>query len=212
MAGTDSNNDGFVDRLAKTLFASPNSPFTAFADRQRVERLEACQALEQNLLTCQSMVENQNSDSKSYSIPPSKSAVRIARFFKWRDGDGGSTVVTHEPSAKQNLFSDALTEQTEKPAAATTPRPAQAQVFNKGCSIETHELWACRSLALGCGNFLMDLRRCWENETTQRKIAELEGVTYEHKSMSECRQIQLDMARCVHKNAAELVDRVEGVK
>jgi len=207
MAGADSNSDGFIDRLAKTLFASPNSPFTAFADRQRVERLEACQALEQNLLACQSMGENPSSDdSKSYSTPPSKSAVRIARFFKWRDGDG-STIPNEEPSAKQHLFSDAL---TEKPAPQS--RPAQAQVFSKGCSIETHELWACRSLALGCGNFLMDLRRCWENETTQRNIAELGGVTYENKSMSECRQIQLDMARCVHKNAAELVDRVEGMK
>ncbi|EJK75282.1 hypothetical protein THAOC_03000 [Thalassiosira oceanica] len=111
MAGAD-NSDGFVDRLAKTLFASPSSPFTAFADRQRVERLEACQALEQNLLACQSRGEkNPNSDS-SKSIP-SKSAVRISRFFKWRDSEG-SEIPPEQPSAKQNLFSDALTTEQTK--------------------------------------------------------------------------------------------------
>ena len=35
--------------------------------------------------------------------------------------------------------------------------------FSEDCTIETHEMWACWALALGCGNHLTDLRRCWSN-------------------------------------------------
>ena len=80
--------------------------------------------------------------------------------------------------------------------------------FSKGCTIETHELWACKALAVGCGNHLQDLRRCWSNQRSLAAGNNGGGMTY-YKSDEEksCSNIQVDMARCINKHTAELNER-----
>jgi hypothetical protein len=46
--GSDDAENGIIDCLAKTLFAHPSSPLTAFADRQRMDRIEQCKELERS--------------------------------------------------------------------------------------------------------------------------------------------------------------------
>ena len=36
--------------------------------------------------------------------------------------------------------------------------------FSDDCAIETHEILACRALALGRGDHLADLGRCWSEQ------------------------------------------------
>ena len=46
--GSDDAENGIIDCLAKTLFAHPSSPLTAFANRQRMDRIEQCKELKQS--------------------------------------------------------------------------------------------------------------------------------------------------------------------
>ena len=163
------DNDGFMDRLAKLLFASLNGPFTAFANRQRVEWLDQCRQLELILKKCQSANANDanvgahesetSMPSDQTDIPPSRSRARIARFFKWdsleqdeqsnmQQGDGTRSVLS-EAAASFYEDSDGEKKSVKRKTANTK--------YSKGCAIETHELWACRALALGCGNHLSGL-------------------------------------------------------
>jgi hypothetical protein len=70
---------------------------------------------------------------------------------------------------------------------------------------------ACRALALGCGNHLADLRRCWNDTTLKSAVGDAE-ISFENGSEEACRNIQIDMSKCVNKNAAELAQRVQAAK
>ncbi|KAL7447775.1 hypothetical protein ACHAWC_000097, partial [Mediolabrus comicus] len=99
----DDSRDGPIDRLAKALFASPSSPLTAFADRQRLERLEQCKQLEDILLSCQKankVRENGSGANKS------RSEARIKRFFKWNESQQTSSS-NDDNNTSSNVFSDA---------------------------------------------------------------------------------------------------------
>ena len=235
-AADDDGKDGIFDRLAKNLFANSNSPFTEFADRQRIERLEQCQELQRIVEACQAAAANTNNvDSHDTGnndntkndtsrtigiseIPTSRSGTRIARFFKWDTSDmsEGETDVPQEQTDASSSASDVFNEaassfttdvnENSQPTIQSNKTNARTS-FSKGCTIETHELWACKALAVGCGNHLQDLRRCWSN---QRSLAAGNngGMTY-YKSDEEksCSNIQVDMARCINKHTAELNER-----
>mmetsp|Transcript_15760 Transcript_15760/g.26921 ORF Transcript_15760/g.26921 Transcript_15760/m.26921 type:complete len:227 (+) Transcript_15760:102-782(+) len=218
---TDANDpkDGLMDRLAKKLFASPESPLTAFADRQRIERLEQCRQLERILKSCQAANDAQlagngseTNASENEDIPASKSGVRIARFFKWNSPDPdvqqaiSSSGVLSEAAAS---FQGSDDEKTQNLQIKKSARPR----FSKDCARETHELWACRALALGCGNHLSDLRRCWNDaDSPDDKSQAGNEITFGVGDEKSCRNIQINMANCVNKNAAELASRVQAAK
>lgn len=225
--------DGPIDRLAKRLFASPDSPFTAFADRQRLERLESCQQLGRILEACQAAKRREEallagddgqqlSKSKAAEIDvvPSKSGARISRFFGWSSPNSSERESAHqstEEATTSSVFSEAASSFTNGGAGGSSDaREDRSKVakkkksqFSKDCAIETHELWACKALALGCGGYLGDLRRCWSGES---KAAGSDGIEYHNEKETSCRRIQMDMARCVNKNAAELEERMKAAK
>ncbi|KAL3760414.1 hypothetical protein ACHAWU_005949 [Discostella pseudostelligera] len=215
-------NDGVMDRLAKALFASPSSPLTAFADRQRVERLEQCQQLERILEECKTAARNNNGDElRGQSSAPdnnvrnSKSGARISRFFGWdsqssNQQNGGNVLDAAESSIYDSDKSAEDGGEMKKIKTETISRKRHSE----GCAIETHELWACRALAVGCGSHLAELRQCWadaeRNLLVTSKTKEEEMEFYNDKSKDTlCRSIQLRMARCVNKNSAELNERVK---
>jgi hypothetical protein len=216
-------NDGVMDRLAKALFASPSSPLTAFADRQRVERLEQCQQLARILKACQSAARNNNGDElRGQSSAPdnnvrnSKSGARISRFFGWdsqsSDQKNDGSVLDDAASAIYNNGAEDGGEM-KKVKIETLSR----QRYSEGCAIETHELWACRALAVGCGSHLAELRQCWadaeRNLLATSKTKEEEMGFYKDKSKdTSCRSMQLRMARCVNKNSADLNERVKAAE
>lgn len=217
-ASDDNDKDGFVDRLAKSIFASPDSPFTAFADRQRVERLEQCGELQRIVDVCQAAAnstKNDTSNNVDVDIPSSKSAKRISRFFKWNSVDQSSAAQQQIDTNASDVFTEAASSFTNDNESGNsnnqrskTSSNSSRQNYSKGCVIETHELWACKALAVGCGNFLSDLRQCWtQQQIEDAQRSENEGITYHNSSRDNCRDIQIDMGRCVKKNIKELDDR-----
>lgn len=216
--------DGIMDRLTKTLFASPSSPLTAFADRQRVERLEQCQQFERIVEACQAAARS-NSDGdeqRRQSFGPnnevqvSRSGKRIARFFGWdshnSDEVNGGSVLDDAASSMYDSES-AVEDVGEITKVQVKKQPFARTRFSEGCAIETHELWACRALAVGCGGHLAELRQCW-SDAEQNSLVESvtkEGMEfYNDKSRdTSCRSIQVRMARCVNKNSSELHERVK---
>jgi hypothetical protein len=223
MTSGSSNNDddGIVDRLAKTLFASPNSPLTAFADRQRIERMEQCTQLANILSACQAIKSGKQQlgspTEDAILLPPSRSAARISRFFKWNGEE------EHQPSTSSALddaFSslssgETNNDHTTKSSNTATPAATTKPRYSTDCAIETHELWACRALAVGCGNHLADLRRCWDRQHSVSNVVlrtevKEEGIEFYKDPTKEdhsCCTIQMNMARCVNRHVAELNER-----
>jgi len=228
-ANNDSK-DGFMDRLAKRLFASPDSPFTAFADQQRMDRLEQCQELQRILAACQSANDLHNAPinekEEVVDIPQSRSGARIARFFKWdspdsaeqNDAQDQSTSVIGDAASSFYKGSDNNDDGSgEGQSVQSKTSIARRSRYSKDCAIETHELWACRALALGCGNHLGDLRHCLDdaNPLMVRNSGGDEVEYYKEekkKKENSCREIQVDMARCVNRHAAELDERNKAAK
>ena len=218
-ASDNNDKDGFVDRLAKSIFASPDSPFTAFADRQRVERLEQCGELQRIVDACHAAAnstKNDTSNNVDVDIPSSKSAKRISRFFKWNSVDQSSAAQQQQTdTSSSDVFTEAASSFTNdnesknsnKERSKTSSNSSRTS-YSKGCVIETHELWACKALAVGCGNFLSDLRQCWtQQQIEDAQRSKNDGMTYHNSNRDNCRDIQIDMGRCVKKNIKELDDR-----
>lgn len=58
------------------------------------------------------------------------------------------------------------------------------------CEEEAHVLWRCRGLALGCGEHVVYLKKCFKGE--------IDG---------DCKQLQINLGNCVKQNALELEKR-----
>jgi hypothetical protein len=231
--GNDAEN-GIMTRLARTLFANPNSPFTEFADKQRLERIDQCKGLERILMACQSakrvrdeareagMEINETTDAALEGMPASRSGARIARFFKWDNSpDSTDDGLNHAQPAEAGALDRAVSSIYDKgnvggdDGASKGKKSIVRPRFSEDCAIETHEMWACRALALGCGNHLDDLRRCWSDKNPITAVVTRRGDDgmdfHEDPKKDEkksCRGIQISMARCVNRHAAELNERV----
>jgi hypothetical protein len=212
----DDNQDGPIDRLAKSLFASPGSPFTAFADKQRSERLEQCKQLEDILMACQKA--NEVVDTTGGAVATdisvtntSRSEARIKRFFQWNEpqqsNDDKSSVLRDATASILDGDGDNNDEKLTRNNQSQRLNN-NSSLYSKGCIKETHEMWACRALALGCGNHLSDLRRCWSDASSVQNKGELTFKDGDSGSDASCRGIQQQMARCVVKNTAELKERM----
>lgn len=212
----DDNKDGPIDRLAKSLFASPGSPFTAFADKQRSERLEQCKHLEDILMACQNAnevgVDTTGAAADVVVANRSRSEARIKRFFKWNEGqqpsnDDKSNVLSDAAASIFDGDDDSFDKQTHNNQSQRLNN--NASLYSKGCIQETHEMWACRALALGCGNHLSDLRHCWSGALSDvQNKGQLTFEDGDSGSDTACSGIQQQMARCVFKNTAELKERM----
>ncbi len=236
MSPTPNSNDeegGFAKSLAKKLFASPESPFTAFADRQRAERLEQCRQLEVILKSCQSATVERDIRSRGEgagdmhldatgltsedgTLTTTKSGIKIARFFNWNSPH--SSTEDSEAESERNVFREAAASFSGDGQVdavrnnGNNTKRRNNHNFSHGCAKETHELWACRALSLGCGNYVGDLRRCWKENSSdkpQNQTDSFEGSEISYEGRDSCRKIQQDMARCVTRNARELTERME---
>mmetsp|Transcript_36968 Transcript_36968/g.75367 ORF Transcript_36968/g.75367 Transcript_36968/m.75367 type:complete len:223 (-) Transcript_36968:99-767(-) len=217
------NQDGPMDRLAKSLFASPGSPFTAFADKQRAERLEQCKDLEDILMACQRAnevgVDNAGAPAAASGdvsvATKSRSEARIKRFFKWNGEETGQSN-DDKSSVLQDATASILDGDGDNSDRDNNNQSRRmnnkASLYSKNCVQETHEMWACRALALGCGNHLSDLRRCWSDASSVQNKGELTFKDGDSGSDASCRGIQQLMARCVLKNTAELKERMAAAK
>lgn len=227
-ANENGSDDGIGKRLAKFVFASANSPFTEFADKQRVERLNQCKQLEAMLKACEHANRPENAIwEKDDEASPMRettsvntSGLKISRFLGWESTENGTTDAA---SLGANRGTDVMREAaasftetsgSENIAEMTRHKKMQnaaRKEYSAGCARETHELWACRALALGCGQDLGKLKTCW-NKSQQALVGENNGGLSNDGSDPSCRMEQRGMAHCATKNAAELAKRLEDAK
>ncbi|KAL7518423.1 hypothetical protein ACHAWX_005141 [Stephanocyclus meneghinianus] len=219
MSSGDEKN-GVFDRLATKLFASPSSPLSAFADQQRAERLASCRELERMLNSCQaeSKIRAANPDadalpSEDVMVATTRSGIRIARFFRWN-----SPHADHNSGDSSDIVGGIVKNSNGTERLGHNNYGGVGSNYSHGCHKETHELWACRALALGCGSYLSDLRRCWDENAqiharNNSPADDSSEIEYEDRGGSfradACREIQQHMAKCVTKNATELAERIE---
>ena len=66
------------------------------------------------------------------------------------------------------------------------------------CKAEEHDLWNCRGLALGCGDCVVQLKRCFEGDLKN--------------GSQDCKTEQVKLSKCVEKNAVLLERRRQARK
>lgn len=124
------------------LFSS--SSFRQTLDEQRLERLQQCQSLAQVLHACRTKQSNRP------QLEDFPMGIRSVRYFQWR----------HEPHDDDH-DDDHYGEKTKQRAAAET-----------SCIREEHALWACRAVALKCGQQLVALRDCFGEHTADELLSQ----------------------------------------
>ena len=222
------DRNGYFARLADRVFGSDGFLGT-FADEQRLERLDGCKALEGDLSHCtrmqrrlmaeverrrvekegggggfwgrrknnkQSAAADQADEAVDTSYVPSQSATktRIARFYDWGEPDGDAA---------------------EAPGGGDDGGGLAAPATSASCHRETHSVWACRALAVGCADHLVPLRKCLQRTGTV--ATHYEGSTgaaggaaddgFSNGSADECILEQRALAQCVNVKLEELDKR-----
>lgn len=111
------------------------------------------------------------------------------------------------------------TEQQELQVTTTTaPKKAKSATTTTRSSIptcakETHALWACRSVCLGCAEHLRNVKDCFQLVPPQ--ILETPQTSYEPTSYTgviPCRELQQELGKCVITQAKELQQRLNREK
>lgn len=227
------DRNGYFARLADRVFGSDGFLGT-FADEQRLERLDGCKALEGDWDHCRKMqrrlmeeverlrvereggggfwgrrknntqsaaatvgvTDEQPDEAVDTSYVPSQSATktRIARFYDWGEPDGDAA---------------------EAPGGGDDGGGLAAPATSASCHRETHSVWACRALAVGCADHLVPLRKCLQRTGTV--ATHYEGSTgaaggaaddgFSNGSADECILEQRALAQCVNVKLEELDKR-----
>ena len=228
------DRNGYFARLADRVFGSDGF-LGAFADEQRLERLDGCKALEGDWDHCRRMqrrllaeverlrvereggggggfwgrrknnkqsaaatvgvTDEQADEAVDTSYVPSQSATktRIARFYDWGEPDGDAA---EDPSGGDD-------------GGLAVPATSAS------CHRETHSVWACRALAVGCADHLVPLRKCLQRTGTV--ATHYEGSTgtaggeaddgFSNGNADECILEQRALAQCVNVKLEELDKR-----
>ena len=225
------DRNGYFARLADRVFGSDGFLGT-FADEQRLERLDGCKALEGDLDQCTRIqkrlaeevehrlrteeggttrgggggfwgrrkniqgaaavavvADGQVDDVDTSSYVPSQSATktRIARFYDWGEPDGDAD---------------------EAPGDGGVAVPP----ISTSCHRETHSVWACRALAVGCADHLVPLRKCLQRTGTMATHYEGSDTGapddgFSNSRADECILEQQALAQCVNIKLEELDKR-----
>ena len=69
----------------------------------------------------------------------------------------------------------------------------QSSKKKNNCDMETHAVWACRAIALGCASELVTLKKCFKAKNNN----------------DDCRDAQQILSTCVNREAKELDDRIQ---
>jgi len=123
----------------------------------------------------------------------------------------GSDSNSNSKSETNDIMNKSKASKPSKSAPApTSAPPTSSKEKNIGCARETHALWACRALALGCAADLASLKKCFVHKLGTTNPGELHydsgggSVT-----TSGCGLEQKKIRDCVLKNWTELKERTE---
>ena len=155
-----------------------------------------------------------------------RGGMKIARFYEWgienpkaaatielmREKDNITEKRTMHPKNVSNV------EKEDPTVIDLTGKGKKANVTTHGpCSMERHAVWACRSLALGCGSHLADLKKCFKENlgTTNPHTNHYEDSSVDREGAASidtgnegCEWNQRKMGECVIHEMDELQKRV----
>lgn len=148
-------------------FMSPSSlkeRFEEFDDKQRLDRLSACQDLDRILNNCRERYQNdsqaQSQPANQYGHDPIESVsigLRNMKYFEWRG------ILS---SKQRETVQDDNDDDDNNKANVNVNNGPDLSVFHpkirSSCAREQHAVWACRAVATGCGKDLSELKRCFE--------------------------------------------------
>jgi hypothetical protein len=197
------------------------SRMNKFMDEQRLERLKQCQEIEQVLKHCQERRKNIISNSKEveeeWDVDQTVPGTRMMRYFGWHEETPSSppsfSTMLHSSNNNNNNNNnnnDHLIETSSiQPKETTT---TTSPLIIPSCAKESHALWGCRAVGLGCAGHLRHLRECFQ--TTPQNVLSNPNTAYEPSNNTTtrdsvpCQELQETLGRCVIKEAKELQQRL----
>ena len=206
--------------------------FEAASDQQRVERLDQCRVLESILQSCRQEQELAR-QAKRNRLNASSSGGRSSSYWWWPFSGGSAAASSHEPSTPIPSSSTNDTGHNHHQLTLeNTPGgirmlrffhwrelPADFPVHN--CRRQEHAVWACRAVAVGCGQPLTQLRDCFDEQGPERILVSRYGkgrtqTSYTDASADDrlkqsipCHEYQRAVGTCVASNLHDLQQRVE---
>ncbi|VEU35425.1 unnamed protein product [Pseudo-nitzschia multistriata] len=154
-----------------SLFSSSSSfkdRFQEFDDKQRIERLSACQELDKILSDCRERHQQRedpsklgiNEDNGDHHLDPIESVsigLRNMKYFGWR-----GILLQRKREANSPTDGNVEVQMVEN----NDDGPDLSAFHDKirsSCAREQHAVWACRAVATGCGKDISELKRCFES-------------------------------------------------
>ena len=167
-----------------------------FDDGQRINRLKACQILDEILYNCQqkqiaqqqqnpsqqqqqSSQQQQNDDDVDDPIESVSIGLRNMKYFGWRGILSSKKAVTDtdEITKIQDENGNSNASNNSNEIKNNDEHEKNQLLFHskirQSCSREQHAVWACRSVSTGCGKDLSLLKRCFEDIDTDTEIEKL---------------------------------------
>lgn len=188
---------------------------SSFADEQTYERLKQCGEIEDALTKCQRIrklakkAKGKIEQEPSIRLTDTRAGMKIARYYDW----GLSNPKAEQAVAAMrgdNSFRSLHPTATEVVDAAQSEKVEnRSQYKSTKCSKETHALWGCRAMALGCASELVKLKKCMiqKHNSTDPKY-----FTYDSKKdFSNAQGCQIDMqalGNCVSEKWKDLNQRL----
>ena len=167
-----------------------------FDDGQRINRLKACQILDEILNNCQQKQiaqqqqnpsqqqqqssQQQQNDDVDDPIESVSIGLRNMKYFGWRgilSSKKSADTDTDEITKIQDENGNSNASNNGNEITNNDEHEKNQLLFHskirQSCSREQHAVWACRSVSTGCGKDLSLLKRCFEDIDTDTEIEKL---------------------------------------
>ena len=179
-----------------TFISEAFETFEAFSDTQRVVRLRECQKIQQQVIECQRLEE----EERTRQLEQDERAKRLQKesststSYWWR-----KRIVAQKNSAQVAVGS----QRTKTNESATNSLHETKNSSSPDCSkISLDDVWACRALSLKCGNELIELKDCGKRVTAE--------INDSRSTKNHCCTEEREILRlCVSRNAAALESRLK---
>lgn len=177
---------------------------------------------------------NDRDDRPKIKLEETRAGMKMSRFYEWglvntraqaaiakmREEGGtwnslrptdNNNSSSNSKSIKKDHSDDISSEKSTSLTESSSSAPGKSSSLPSCCGRETHALWGCRAIALGCAPDLVKLKSCFENKlgTTNPSLIQYEDSNSERLSSSPCGREQKVVGDCVLKNWAELNDRIK---
>lgn len=220
MFGEDTNKMTRKEERFGSFLFGKDGMFSEFSDQQRMDRLKQCATLEHALRDCQknkllpppSKKEETLSKQSSWWFPWStkkESSIQNTSTTSTdvnKDMSSTNTDRTTIDLLSVNINTKDIDDQRIEPSRMSRNdhvamkinkfydwnNDDTAKQSKKNCDMETHAVWACRAIALGCASELVTLKKCFKT-----------------KNNDDCQDAQRILSTCVNQEAKELDERIQ---